>query len=267
MPGRPAHNPPMPDTLLPTPKKVAVRDPARTRARILKAAIAEFSSKGFSGARTEEIARRAKSNIRMLYHYFGGKDALYVRVLEEVLLRLRTAEMQLDFESVEPAEGIVQMFDFIDTHFGARPELGRLLAFENMNHARHLQRSEAIRESASPVRELLDGLLRRGESLGLFRPGVDALHLYTAMVSLAYYSRAHGHTLSRIFGTDLLAPGWQADHRSQAHEMLMGYLRPVPVEGAAPAPADQPSNATEASLSLMKSGRSRIGRPIATRSA
>ncbi|WPB55783.1 TetR/AcrR family transcriptional regulator [Xylophilus sp. GOD-11R] len=251
-----------------TRKKVSARDPAKTRARILKAAVAEFSAKGFSGARTEAIARRAKTNIRMLYHYFGGKDGLYVGVLEEVLLRLRAAELQLDFASVEPMEGIVQMFDFIDNHFGSRPELGRLLAFENMNQARHLQRSDAIRETASPVRELVDGLLRRGERAGVFREGIDALHLYTAMVSLAYYSRAHGHTLSRIFSTDLLAPAWQADHRVQAHQMLMGFLRPPAV-----APAEkgaqqvQPSKATEASLSVMKSGRSRIGRPMAIRSA
>lgn len=236
-----------------TAKKIVTRDPAKTRARILKAAIAEFSAKGFSGARTGQIARRAKTNIRMLYHYFGGKDALYVQVLEDVLLRLRTAELQLDFEALDPIEGIVRMFDFIDTHFGARPELRRLLAFENMNEARHLKRSAAVRETASPVLNLIDSLLLRGEATGQFRPGIDALHLYTAMVSLAYYSRAHGHTLSRIFGTDILAASWQAEHQAQSHQMLMGFL--------------QPSKATEASLSVMKSGRSRIGRPMATRSA
>ncbi|HYP82705.1 TetR/AcrR family transcriptional regulator [Variovorax sp.] len=205
-------------------RKIVQRDPARTRARILKAAIAEFSAKGYSGARTVQIATRAKSNIRMLYHYFGGKDALYVRVLEEVLLRLRAAELQLDFESMEPTDGILKMFDFIDTHFGARPELRRLLAFENMNQARHLNRSAVIRDAASPVLGHIANLLRRGEQAGVFRPGIDALHLYTAMVSLAYYSRAHAPTLSRIFGTDLLCHQWQADHHAQSHQMLLGFL-------------------------------------------
>lgn len=205
-------------------RKPVQRDPARTRARILKAAIAEFSAKGYSGARTVQIATRAKSNIRMLYHYFGGKDALYVRVLEEVLLRLRTAELQLDFEAMAPIDGILKMFDFIDTHFGARPELRRLLAFENMNQARHLHRSAVIRDTASPVLDHIGKLLRRGEEGGVFRTGIDALHLYTAMVSLAYYSRAHAPTLSRIFGTDLLGSQWQADHRTQSRQMLVGYL-------------------------------------------
>jgi AcrR family transcriptional regulator len=202
----------------------APRDAAKTRARILKAATTEFSAKGFSGARTEQIARRAKSNIRMLYHYFGGKDALYVAVLEGVLSQLRRKELQLDFDDVEPLDGLLRMFDFIDTHFGARPELRRLLAFENMNAAQHLKRSVAIRDSASPVIDLIDKLLRRGEASGQFRGGVDALHLYTAMVSLAYYSRAHGHTLSRIFGVDLLSPTWQDEHRAQSQQMIMGFL-------------------------------------------
>jgi len=206
------------------PRKIVSRDPVKTRARILKAAIAEFSAKGYSGARTVQIASRAKSNIRMLYHYFGGKDALYVCVLEEVLQRLRSAELQLDFDATAPVDGILKMFDFIDTHFGARPELRRLLAFENMNQARHLNRSAAIRETASPVLDHIAGLLRRGQASGVFRPGIDALHLYTAMVSLAYYSRAHAPTLSRIFGTDLLDSRWQADHRLQSHQMLIGFL-------------------------------------------
>jgi len=205
-------------------RKIVPRDPAKTRARILKAAITEFSAKGYSGARTVQIAARAKSNIRMIYHYFGGKDALYVRVLEEVLQRLRMAELQLDFEAMEPLDGILKMFDFIDTHFGARPELRRLLAFENMNQARHLNRSAVIRDTASPVLDHIARLLRRGEAAGAFRSGIDALHLYTAMVSLAYYSRAHAPTLSRIFGTDLLGSQWQADHRTQSRQMLVGFL-------------------------------------------
>lgn len=200
------------------------RDPAKTRARILKVAIAEFAAKGYSGARTETIARRAQSNIRMLYHYFGGKDALYVCVLEEVLSRLRQEELQLDFDDTDPLDGIVRMADFIDAHFAARPELRGLLAFENLNRAQHLKRSVKIREMASPVLALLDGLLRRGADAGLFRPDVDALHLYVAMVSLAYYSRAHAHTLSRIFAVDLLAPDWQLAHRTQTRAMLTNFL-------------------------------------------
>ncbi len=222
-----------PKIIKPAPKAAPKpRDPAKTKARILKVAIAEFAAKGYSGARTEQIARRAKSNIRMLYHYFGGKDALYVCVLEEVLSQLRREELQLDFDDADPLDGVLQMSDFIDAHFAARPELRGLLAFENLNRAQHLKRSGKIREMASPVLALLYKLLRRGAEAGVFRPDVDALHLYVAMVSLAYYSRAHAHTLSRIFDADLLSPEWQQAHRAQTRSMLTSFLGPVPAASA-----------------------------------
>ncbi|MGH6647221.1 TetR/AcrR family transcriptional regulator [Aquabacterium sp.] len=206
------------------PAKRAKRDPAKTRASILKAAVAEFAAKGYSGARTDQIAKRAKSNIRMLYHYFGGKDALYVCVLEEVLAKLRAEELQLDFTDTEPLEGVLQMFDFIDHHFAKHPELRNLLAFENLNRALHLKRSARIPEMATPVLGLLGKLVQRGEADGVFRPGVDPLQLYITMVSLAYYSKSHGYTLSRIFETDLLSPAWQQRQHAHTRQLLTAFL-------------------------------------------
>lgn len=200
------------------------RDAAKTRARILKVAVAEFASKGYSGARTQTIATRAKTNIRMLYHYYGSKDALYVEVLEHVLADLRRQELQLDLDDAAPLDGILQVFAFMDAHFASRPELRSLLAYENLNRARHLKRSTAIRDRASPLIALLDGLLRRGEASGEVRAGLDALQVYIAMVSLAYYCRAHAHTLSRIFDTDLLQPAWQGSYHGQTRRMLTSFL-------------------------------------------
>src|SRR5215468_9923266 len=59
----------------------AVRHPARTQERILAAALREFSEKGFAGARVDRIARRARVNKRMLYHYFGNKESLFREIL------------------------------------------------------------------------------------------------------------------------------------------------------------------------------------------
>ncbi|MFD9946003.1 TetR/AcrR family transcriptional regulator [Nonomuraea sp. NPDC059023] len=53
------------------------RDPERTRARILDAAVTEFAAKGFAGARVSEIAARAGVNKQLISYYFGGKEGLY----------------------------------------------------------------------------------------------------------------------------------------------------------------------------------------------
>jgi AcrR family transcriptional regulator len=203
------------------------RDPARTRTRLLESAVAEFSEQGFHGARTDRIAKRAGTNIRMLYHYFGSKDDLYLEVLEVVLADLRHDELRIDPEVGDPLAGLLHVFDYVDEHFGSHPALRKLLAFENLNEARHLVRSEKMMAMSSPVLVQIRRLLQRGAADGSVRAGVDALHLYVSMVSLAYYGRAHAFTLSHIFGKDLHKAAWQRTHLKQTREMVAGFLRPV----------------------------------------
>ena len=41
------------------------RDSIATKARLLKSGLVEFGNNGFSGARTEKIAKRARCNVRL----------------------------------------------------------------------------------------------------------------------------------------------------------------------------------------------------------
>ncbi|PXW28369.1 TetR/AcrR family transcriptional regulator [Paraburkholderia caballeronis] len=200
---------------------------AKTRERMLKIAIREFAEKGFSGARVETIARRSKLNIRMIYHYFGGKEKLYVEVLEHVLAKLREAELavSLDEHAVDPVAGIQQLYDFTEEHFSTHPELLSLLSWENLHRARYLKTSKRIPAMSSPVLDKLHTLIRRGETGGTLRRGIDPLHLYVTLVSLAYFHKSNAHTISRMFDTEMLAPAWQAAHKAQAHELVRAFLQ------------------------------------------
>ena len=60
------------------------RKAEKTRQRILKAAIAEFSEQGLAGARIGQIGAAARVNKALLYYYFHDKEALYAAALEEV---------------------------------------------------------------------------------------------------------------------------------------------------------------------------------------
>lgn len=75
-----------------TEKTVQVRDPVATQNRILKAAKREFAQKGLGGARIDVVAEKAKSNKRMIYHYFGSKEQLFQKVVEDSYLDIRAAE-------------------------------------------------------------------------------------------------------------------------------------------------------------------------------
>ena len=61
------------------------RDAQATKARILRAAVAEFAEHGHAGGRVERIAREAGTNIRMIYAYFGNKDGLFDAALTSAI--------------------------------------------------------------------------------------------------------------------------------------------------------------------------------------
>ncbi|MDB5821487.1 MAG: TetR/AcrR family transcriptional regulator [Herminiimonas sp.] len=206
------------------PVPVARRNADETRARILRKAISEFAAKGFSGARIDAISKSARTNIRMLYHYFGSKEQLYLAVLEQVIQELRDEELKLDFSEVEPQAGLLQMFDFIDRHFSEHRELMSILSSENMDRARHMKKSARIPAVSSPVLALLRNLLDRGVADGTVAPGIDPLHLYVMLVALAAYHRSNMHTLSFIFKQDVGAADWQAVHKEQTHRMLISFF-------------------------------------------
>ena len=58
------------------------------------------------GVRVDEIAQRSGVNKRMIYHYFGDKDGLYLAALEASYAAIRTAELNLRLSDLDPIDGI-----------------------------------------------------------------------------------------------------------------------------------------------------------------
>jgi len=196
-----------------------------TRQRILEAAIAEFTAKGLDGARVDEIAARAGANKRMLYAYIGGKEELWLAALEAVYGAMRAEESRIDVEHLSPEEGIAELVRFKLRYTAAHPEVVALLTSENLHRARYLRRSTHVPALYSPVVSMLATLLKRGAAAGRFRDGVDPVQLYISLTALSHFYLANGHTLSVIFGRDLLTGEAIAAREAHAVEVILGYLR------------------------------------------
>src|ERR1044072_184536 len=162
-------------------RRFVPRDPLGTRAAILAAATAEFTAKGLTGARVDAIARAAGANKRMIYHYFGDKDGLYLAVLEATYAAIRRAEQRLHLGDRDPVEGMRELVRFTWAYFIAHPEFLSLLGTENLNKPAYLKRSQRIRELHSPLVGMISGLLERGERERVFRAGVDPVQLYVTV--------------------------------------------------------------------------------------
>ena len=101
------------------------RNAARTRARILDAATAEFSARGIAGARVDRIADAAGCNKALLYSYFGNKEQLFDAVFASLVARF-VSEHPIDAEHIDVYAGAL-----VDSYL-ERPELVRLALWDRL---------------------------------------------------------------------------------------------------------------------------------------
>jgi AcrR family transcriptional regulator len=179
----------------------------------------------------DRIALRAKANKRMLYYYFGSKENLFLAVLERAYESIRAEEQKLRLTDLPLAEGVTQLIVFTWNYFLAHPEFMTLLNSENLHRARHLKRSRKIEAMHSPLVATLSEVLARGAREGVFRDGVDAVQLYVSIAALGYFYLSNNHTLSTIFGRDLLAASAKAARLAHIKALVLGYLRPNAASG------------------------------------
>ena len=172
----------------------------------------------------DRIAERAGLNKRLIYYYFTSKDELFLAVLESAYADIRQAEQQLHLSDMPPAQAIRRLTEFTWDYYLAHPEFLSLLNSENLEHGRHLAQSARVRSTNLPLIETLAEILERGRREGTFRGGIDAMQLYVSLAGMAYFYLNNRHTLSAIFGRDLMTT--KALHERQSHisDVILGYV-------------------------------------------
>lgn len=202
-----------------------VRDPVKSKHKILQAAVTEFCRHGYSGARVERIAAKSKSNLRMIYHYFGDKERLYLAVLESAYSRIREQEGKLDLPQAVPAEGMRALIRFTFDFFAANTDVLAIINGENTLRARYLRKLPNVRAMTVPLIDTISNMLEQGEHERVFRRDLDPIQIYVSLVALSQLHILNQHTLSVIFDTDLAEPNWLAARRQHVEDMIMSYLR------------------------------------------
>ena len=204
----------------------STRDPDRTRRDLIDAAIAEFSEKGFSGGRVDDIAARTRTTKRMIYYYFGSKEGLFIAVIEEIYRRFNEAESELALDLERPVEALQAVIRFIWNYYNRHPEFITLLNSENLHRGKHISKSRRAGEYSSPAISVLDEVLGSGASRGVFRPDVRARDLYLLIASMGYFYLSNRHTLSAFLGENLEAPQALAHWESFIIDSVLRVVSP-----------------------------------------
>jgi AcrR family transcriptional regulator len=185
------------------------RDPERTKARILDAATAEFSAKGFAGARVAEIAARAGVNQQLIAYYFEGKEGLY----REIGRRWRAYEAEMfppDTAFDEVIAGYVRAS--VDPRLGAR-----LLAWEGLGDTA-ADDEESDERNARLRREV--ELIRERQRTGELDESLDPAALLLIAMSAANALAVYPQLARGIFGVDATSSDLVEHYASELARLL-----------------------------------------------
>jgi TetR/AcrR family transcriptional regulator len=165
------------------------RDAERTRARILDAAIEEFSAKGYAGARVSEIAARAGVNQQLIAYYFDSKEGLY----REIGRRWRAHEADA-FPDDMPFAEMIKQYVRVSAEPGSRFLAWQGLADTGEDDADTDERNARLQHEMEVIR----ARQRAGEIDDRIDPAVLMLISMSASNALAVYPQiARG-----LFGRD-----------------------------------------------------------------
>lgn len=207
------------------PAEPRTNDPERTRAQILRAAVAEFGDKGLAGARIDAIAAATQTSKRMIYYYFGSKDGLYLAALEHSYGQVRDGELQLQLDDMDPEAAIRCLVTVMFDHHLANESYVRIVMSENINRGRYLAQSARIQELNRPAITLLRRAYERGVAAGVFRAGLDATDIHASISALNFFNVSNRHTFGLIFKQDIQSAAYAANRRENIVQMILRYVR------------------------------------------
>jgi TetR/AcrR family transcriptional regulator len=147
-------------------KLIDIEKPGKTAEKILKAARAEFSEKGYSGTHVDEIAARAGVNKATLYYQIGDKDTLYANVIHQVIGNT-TQNIVAAVASVDsPEEKLKAYIHTLANAADKNPELPPIMMREMASGGATLPR--VVVEDIVSVITILVGILDEGRKKRIF---------------------------------------------------------------------------------------------------
>jgi TetR/AcrR family transcriptional regulator len=186
-------------------RAAAIRE--RNEAKLLKAAEAVFAGKGFSGATTAEIARRAGIPKPNLHYYFRTKRLLYAAVLDNILEIWVDALGEIRAEA-EPADALRRYIARKMESSERMPLPSRLWAMELLGGGRHVQ--PFLKGQLKRVVEQKSDVIRGWIAQGKMDP-IDPAHLLFGLWAMTQTYADFAAQIAAVLGKDRLDNGVFAD--------------------------------------------------------
>lgn len=151
----------------------------------------------------DEIALKSKANKRMIYHYFGNKEALFLKTLEDAYVEIRSAEQGLNLIELDPEDALITLVKFTWDYYLKNPEFITLVNSENLHKGKHLKKSKIIEDISNKFVSMVGAILDKGVKSGQFRAGIDPVQLNITIAAIGYYYLTNKHTGAIVYQREL----------------------------------------------------------------
>lgn len=208
------------------------RDRVDIRDLLLEAAIEEFAARGFEGASTTSIAKRADAHQPQINYHFSSKAALWEAAVDRLFSELDEALGQIDY-SVDPVGGFELLVRRLVRFSADRPHLNKIIVQEAMSPNDRLNWA-----TERHVRHRYDGIVRLWQALqalGVAAPIDPRLvhHVLVGATALPFINKAE---LGALLGDD---PVNESVIESHIQGVVATFLPGRPVTQPAGSAADE----------------------------
>lgn len=158
----------------------------RSRMEILKAAVEEFGRQDYSQVSIESICRNHKISKGMMYHYFSGKDALFLLCVKEMFgaLELYVKEHMTEPTGEDTLQDIRDFFLLREYFFRKNPKYQCIFVNAMLRIPEHLK--PEIRALREPMRQLNRVFLNQVMCRCQLRPNMDQEQAIHYLESVEY---------------------------------------------------------------------------------
>ena len=160
----------------------------------------------------------------MIYYCFESKDGLFSAALQATYEGIRSFELGLGLDDLEPSEAIARYVGETLRYHEAHPELALLARAENLVGAVHMADREAW-DVERPIVKILHAVLDRGRASGEFRGEVTGVEVHIVVSALCNFRITNQSTVQALFAFDMREPA-RLDHDvAQYVSLVLGWLR------------------------------------------
>ncbi len=210
------------------PATPALRSPRAARIdkeqRILREAEGQFARYGFEGASLESIASAAGISRHALLYYFPSKEALYRRVLDDVMSHWLSGMGELA-RAAEPAAGLRAYIAAKLKSSRERPDGSRVFTKEVMAGAPHY--GEAITQRVLPVLQADVKAFERWARARKVRR-IDFRHLIFMIWAMTQAYADHAPQFALLLGRAALGEAEFKAAQGVIEQLAWGALAPTP---------------------------------------